>query len=225
MTQLRYIIGDTETAGLGAEKLAVEIALREVDEELNTIQEWQSLIDPGIKINPDAMAIHGITDRMVWDAPTPDEFVEHVLKGKLDGDICLIGHNVQFDFSMLECIGNITHTVCTLELARAFVQGPENYKLQTLREFFHIPEDAAHRAMGDVNVTHQLLKEIVRISGRPILQHALTEERVIHNMPFGKHAGKPLYELPVPYIRWLLALPDIDRNLRASLDTVLLLKS
>lgn len=220
-----FVIGDTETAGLGEQKRACEIALRLIDEDMNTIQEWQSLVDPQIKINPDAMAIHGITDEDVKFAPTSDEFVEHVLGKKFDGDICLIGHNCQFDKSMLDIIGNITNTICTLDMARTYVKGPENYKLQTLREFFKIPEDAAHRAMGDVNVTHQLLRIFVEMSGRPLAQHALVESRVIHTMPFGKHAGKPLFSLPYSYVSWLLGLPDLDKNLRTSLEAIKELKS
>jgi DNA polymerase III epsilon subunit-like protein len=220
-----YIIGDTETAGLGKEKKAVEIALRAITPELVTIQQWESLVDPEIPINPAASQIHGIYDHEVALAPTSAEFVDHVIGGKFVEDICLIGHNVQFDYPLLTMIGNITHTVCTLELARAFVKGPANFKLQTLREYFGIPEDSAHRAMGDVNVTHQLLGHLIRVSGRSLEAHAMTLARVIHTMPFGKHAGVALVDLPKQYIIWLLELPDLDTNLRESLKTVRLLKS
>lgn len=223
---LLYLLADTETAGLGAEKRACEIALRLIDEDMNTLQEWDSLVDPEIPINPAASLVNGITDDMVRTAPTITEFMPHVLGKPFDGDICLIGHNVTFDLPLIveANVGNITHTVCTLELARAYITGPANYKLQTLREFFAIPENNAHRALGDVDVCHQLLKKIVELSGRSLLQHAETEERVIHVMSFGKHAGKPLYDLPLPYMQWLLALPDLDSNLRKSLEIARLLK-
>lgn len=220
-----FVLADTETGGLGEQKRACEIALRLIDEDMNTIQEWQSLVDPQMKMHPDAIAIHGITDEDVKFAPTSDEFVEHVLGKKFEEDICLIAFNVSFDKPLLEMIGNITNTICVLDMARTYVKGPENYKLQTLREFFHIPEDAAHRAMGDVNVTHQLLRIFVEMSGRPLSQHALVESRVIHTMPFGKHAGKPLFSLPYSYVSWLLGLPDLDKNLRTSLEAIKELKS
>ena len=219
-----YIIADTETAGLGPEKKACEIALRLVDADLNTLQEWDSLVDPEIPINPAATLVNGITDDMVRTAPTADEFVGHVLGKPFEEDICIIGHNVAFDLPLVQMIGNVTHMVCTLELARAYIKGPVNYKLQTLRAFFQIPENNAHRALGDVDVCHQILKKIVEITGRNVEQHAQTEERVIHVMPFGKHAGKTLFELPAPYVSWLLALPDLDSNLRKSLETARLLK-
>lgn len=219
-----FIIGDTETAGLGAEKKACEIALQLVDENLNVLQEWDSLVDPEIPINPAATLVNGITDEMVRTAPTADEFVGHVLGKPFEEDICLVGHNISFDLPLLTMIGNITHTVCTLELSRAYITGPVNHKLQTLREFFNIPEDNAHRALGDVNVCREVLKKIIEVSGRGLLEHALTEERVIHVMPFGKHSGKALYDLPLPYMQWLLALPDLDNNLRKSLETARLLK-
>ena len=226
MKKLQFLVADSETAGLGAEKRACEIALRLIDEDMNTLQEWDSLVDPEIPINPAATLVNGITDDMVRTAPTIKEFMPHVLGKPFDEDICLIAHNVAFDLPLIveSGIGNITHIICTLELARAYIPGPVNYKLQTLREFFNIPENNAHRALGDVDVCHQLLRKIVELSGRSLLQHAETEERVIHVMTFGKHAGKALFDLPLPYIQWLLALPDLDSNLRKSLEQARLLK-
>lgn len=219
-----YIIGDTETTGLGPTRKAVEIALKQVDAHMNTLQEWHSLIDPEIPIEPGAQAVHGITAEMVAHEPTMEEFITHVLGKPFEEDICLIGHNVSFDYPMLKVIGNITHTVCSLELARAYIQGPANYKLQTLREFFNIEEDHAHSAMGDVNITQQILKKVIEISGRSLEAHALTEARVVHWMSFGKHAGKSLFDLPLGYINWLLGLPELDQNLRDSLEIAKALK-
>jgi exodeoxyribonuclease X len=221
---MRYIVGDTETAGLGAEKKAVEIALIEIDLDLQAINKWESLIDPGIPINPDAQAIHGISNRDVWAAPTSEEFIETTLGGRLSDDICLIGHNISFDLDMLTCIGNITQTVCTLDMARTYSQGQENNKLQTLREFFGIPENAAHRAMGDAEVCLELLKKLLPKTGRTLPDFGATDSRVIHTMPFGKHAGQLLVSLPKKYLLWLSKLPDLDKNLAESVNQAILLK-
>lgn len=219
-----YIIGDTETTGLGPTRKAVEVAIKQVDEDMNDLSEWHSLIDPEIPIDPEAQAIHGISYDMVRDKPTIEEFITYVLGKPFEEDVCLIGHNVSFDYPMLACIGNITHTICSLELARAYVQGPINYKLQTLREYFNIEVDHAHSAMGDVNITQQVLKRIIKISGRPLESHAMTESRIVHIMPFGKYQGRALFELPVSYLNWLISLPDLDQNLHDSLVIVRKLK-
>lgn len=233
-----YIIGDTETAGLGVEKIPVEIALRQIDEQLNTVKEWASLVDPQIPINPMAMAVHGITDEMVKLAPTVDEFIGHVLGQKFKEDICLIGHKVAFDQPLLEFLGNITNSICTLELSRTYIpaaarygkvviqppNGPYDHKLQTLRKWLGFPEGEAHRAMSDVNDTHLLLKEVVRLSGSSLPNFVKTKSRVIHIMPFGKYIGRSLFELPLDYINVILGYDDIDVNLRTSLTNAKLLK-
>ena len=222
---MRFLICDTETSGLGPKRKAVEVAVLEVDAELNIIQQWESLIDPECPIDEGAEFIHGISADMVKDAPTMEEFVTHVMGGQLEGELVICGHNCKFDIPMLHPLGNLVYSVCTLELARACVTGPVNFKLETLREFFGIPaQGTAHRAMADVRTTYELLKRILPMSGRTLEQHALTEETVIHTMSFGKHAGKALFDLPAPYISWLLALPDLDSNLRKSLEVAKLLK-
>lgn len=222
---MRFLICDTETSGLGPTRKAVEVAILEVDADLNIIQQWESLIDPECPIDEGAEFIHGISAEMVKDAPTMEEFVTHVMGGQLEGELCVIGHNCQFDIPMLHPLGNLVWSVCTLELARAYVTGPANFKLDTLREYFEVPvQGVAHRAMADVMTTYELLKRILPLSGRTLEQHALTEERTIHVMVFGKHAGKSLFDLPLPYMQWLLALPDLDSNLRKSLEQARLLK-
>jgi exodeoxyribonuclease X len=37
-------------------------------------------------------------------------------------------------------------------------------------------------------------------------------------MPFGKHKGMPIAEVPKDYVRWLLNQPDIDPFLRRALQ-------
>lgn len=221
--QMRFLIGDTETTGLPPCK-ACEIGLIEFDPStFQVLQQWESLVDPEMEISAGAIAVHGITNEMVKDSPTSDEFIEHVLKGKLEGDICLIAHNRKFDIPMLKHIGNVTHGICTLELARSLVKDSANHKLQTLREYFGIAETTAHRALGDCQVTLAVLQKLVEISGRSVHEHAATTVKVIHSMPFGKHKGVALMQLSVSYIDYMFTL-DLDDNLRNSLRNVRNLK-
>lgn len=222
---MRYILGDTETTGLPPGYAAVEIALKEIDSEFQELNRWYSLIDPEhVEIHPAAQKIHGINKTMLVDAPTSAEFVEYILGGKLEGDICLICYSVPFDKPLLEHIGNITHTIDPLELARSMVKDTENHKLQTMRAYFGIAEDKAHSAMGDVNVLHQVLQKLVALSGRSLEHHAKTTQRVIHTMPFGRHKGWSLINLPKDYLVHMLGLQNLDPNLRKSMQTILELK-
>ncbi len=40
-------------------------------------------------------------------------------------------------------------------------------------------------------------------------------------MPFGKHKGESLGNLPIGYLRWLYEATDVDPDLRAAVESVL----
>jgi len=204
--------------------MPVEIALMEIDGGLNEMRRWYSLVDPEIPIDPAAQAIHGISAEMVADSPTSNEFIDHVLGGRLEGDLCLIAHNRRFDQPLLEHIGSITHGICTLELARHLVRDSANHKLQTLREHFDIEANKAHSAMGDVETTLGVLRHLVRLSGKTLAELSKATAKTYHVMPFGKFSGQSILTLPKWYLDYMVALPDLDPNLLASLTKARKLK-
>ena len=224
--ELAFVIADTETTGLTGP--ACEIALREIcPDTLEVIGEVQSLIDPQCEIEAGAQAVHNITQEMVADAPTLDEFltVPGYLDGRFDGrDIVLIAHNASFDVKRLNRIGNIVACICTLFHARQLI-GTEtpNHKLPTLREHFGFPKNEAHRAMADVATTHRLLRELMARAGRRTLRDFYaTQETTVHRMPFGKHRGELMMDLPKSYLQWLKKeCPDLDPNLKKSVEKAL----
>lgn len=224
-----HYIGDTETTGL-KNKRACEVALMKIDPvTCDVLWSISSLIDPQQPIEAGAMAIHGITNEMVANEPTMAEFVAHrrYLNGGLQGELTLICHNVAFDLPLLEPIGAITRTLCTLEESRAIrhlLPGLENCKLQTLREYFGIEQNNAHRALDDCEVTRRVLKEILRITGRTLDSLADATVRTVHLMPWGMHSGKPLHEVPAPYLHWVLAQEGIHNNLRTSITKSLAMR-
>lgn len=219
-----FIIGDTETAGFGEYKKACEVALQVIDPNtLEPLQEYSSILNPECEIQESAAAIHGITQEMVEDEPTMDQFVEQRLGGKFTTDIIIIAHNAPFDVPLLTPIGNIVGQICTLSWARRLITDTKDHKLQTLREHFGIPENNAHRALDDVHITRQVLQQLVKLSGKTLMQMALAAEYTVHAMPFGKYKGRPLMGLPKDYIEYMLTL-DLESNLRKSLQKVLKVK-
>jgi DNA polymerase III subunit epsilon len=62
--------------------------------------EWETLVNPGILIPPEATAVHGITDEMVRDAPRFEQVADKLANSVLKCD--LGGWNVGFDIDMLE---------------------------------------------------------------------------------------------------------------------------
>ena len=91
---------DLETTGIDPiTSRVVQIALLQVLED-GSSREWDSLINPGIPIPPETTAIHGITDKMVEDAPHFSEVTPLLAPVFQDSD--LAGYNsTRFDVPMI----------------------------------------------------------------------------------------------------------------------------
>jgi exodeoxyribonuclease X len=215
---MRYIVFDTETTGVSKDKQAVEVALIEVDENLQPLGDVQALIRPTVEISPEAQAVHGITMEMLADRPTIDEWVEQEFGGLIEGDIVLIGHRVDFDKPLFAPIGNCVHTIDTLSFAYEHVPEAPNKKLDTLKQFLNLPGGGtAHRAMADALTCLQLLQYLQPLIGWSLHDMATTPFTV-HYCPWGKHEGELLAKVPQHYRKWMLGLENLDPNLRRSLE-------
>lgn len=217
---LRYILGDTETSGFGDESGVCELAFVELDEQLNILDSRYSLIDPVYPISPSASGVHGIVDADVAEAPTLPEYFEHIYGGNLTGDVVLIAHNVSFDRRYLEPhIENLAGTICTLRLARVYFPDAPDHKLPTLKFYLGLDSGTSHRADGDVRTTVDLLRRIVEVSGKTLVELAgITEEPIfVHKMPFGKYRGESIRDIPPDYRRWLRRQSDLDKDLKYTL--------
>lgn len=218
---MRTIVIDTETAGLDPKDGVVDIAIIEVNQDLEPIATFESLIDPQGPISPSASGVHGITAEDVADAPTLQQFFDIcAAKDYCEESLFVVGHNVQFDLRFVagHLRGPIT-SVCTLRLARHLYPDAENHKLQTLRYLFGLEAGAAHRAYGDTLLCLNFLRKVSDETGYGIEQLAELSAAPISvdKMPFGKHRGLPLGDLPKQYRNWLLDKADIDDDLRCSL--------
>lgn len=222
-TMTRYIIFDTETTGVAADKKAVEIALMEIDDQLNVLGECDSLINPECPISPEAQAVHGISLESLQDCPTIEQWVANVLGGPLEGEVTLIGHRVGFDLPLFAPIGNAVRTLDTLPLAFEYISQAPNKKLATLREYLGFePHGDSHRAMADVWDCLSLTKHLCEITERT-LEELITTPYDMHYMPWGKHTGMLLHEVPRGYREHILGFPDLDPNLRRALQRVALM--
>jgi DNA polymerase III epsilon subunit-like protein len=214
---MRYFIGDTETTGLKNAR-PVEIAMIEIDPvTLEIERSWESLIDPERNIEPGAQAIHGISYEMVSCAPTVVEFVETVLGGPIFEPSTLIGYNVQFDLPMFQEFMSVEETYCALRLCRRlFPTETQDHKLGTMADHLSLDKGTAHRAMSDVLVVHQMLRVLMPVTGKTLLENIQVPSHTVYTMPFGEHKGKLLADIPLQYRSWLLS-SNIDKDLRKSL--------
>lgn len=218
-----YIFADTETTGLSNDAGVVEVAFVVLNEHLGELYRVSSLIDPGVPISPSASGVHGITNEDVIGMPTLDEFMDaHGGWFRVEGAVFL-AHNVPFDRRFLgKYLLPDAKSCCTLRLARRFINDAENHKLQTLRYHLGLTGGDAHRALGDVNVTIQLFSWLMgELSATPEELVALSAMPIpVTSMPFGKHRGSPLRDLPASYRHWLLTSAAIDADLRAALESL-----
>lgn len=93
------IVLDTETTGLDytRERIIEFAAVRLENGKIK--DEFQTLINPHQHIRKSSMAVHGITEEMVQDAPTEEEALPKILE--FIGDYPIVAHNVIFDYSFL----------------------------------------------------------------------------------------------------------------------------
>lgn len=202
----RFIYYDTETTGTRAETdRIVEIAAYDPDLK----REFVQLINPGIPIPKEAAAIHGITDDMVAQAPSFAEVGAQFITF-CEGDVALVAHNNDnFDrhFLVHECKRHQLELpqfdmIDSLKWARKYRPDLPRHSLQFLRQIYGFEENNAHRALDDVIILHQVFSAMIDdLSAETVLK--LLENQETDVMPFGKHQGKPLSEVPPSYLKWL----------------------
>lgn len=163
---LPLVCVDVETTGLAPDKGArvCEIALLRSEGE-REVARFESLVHPQQPIPPEVIRVHGITDAMVAGAPAFAALLPDI-RGLLQGAV-VVGHNVHFDLRFLrhewrvageelpECVA-----VDTLALARTYFDFPQN-GLGAIAAALDIDHTAAHRAMGDVLATWNVLRHFV----------------------------------------------------------------
>jgi DNA polymerase III epsilon subunit family exonuclease len=158
----RIVVVDTETTGMSPADGHALVEVATVVLENGAIGEtWSSLIRPGRPIPPDAAAVHGITDAMVADAPSPAAVAAELRRRC--GEHAVAFHNSPFDLpfviELLRASGQpplFNPIVDTLGLARGFT-GEGGNSLQALRARYALPAEPAHRALGDALTTARLL--------------------------------------------------------------------
>lgn len=224
-----FLVSDTETVGFKAPPPPasgiVEIAWTKLDPVTLAVAEVNCYrTNPGCDIDPSASKIHGIYEKDVADAP----YVEDVFEP--EGPVVIVGHNVPFDMRfMAPYIPNLAGTLCTWELAKRHIRGTANHKLQTLVQAFGLDAGDAHSAGGDVIACVSLIKYLQDLTGMTMLQmyDSCKKPVIYHTMPFGKHAGKAMKDVPIGWLTWYMDQDpeSSDRNLRLTIEQQLKLRA
>lgn len=211
----RAVYYDTETTGVrpGKDRI-VEIAAFDPEGE----KSFCSFTNPECPIPADSTAISGITDEMVKDAPLIREALISFTEFCPPGTILIAHNNDAFDKLFLEAEFRRAglempswQFIDTLKWARKYRPDLPKHALQFLREVYRIEANQAHRALDDCIVLHQVFSRMIDDLPWETVLELLAKTPKLVRMPFGKHAGKLLAEVPKDYIAWLKENGALDK--------------
>ena len=168
--------------------------------------EWMKYFNSGRSISPVVIRIHGITDDDVAGLECFDleafELPQY-----------LIGHNVRFDWRVIGSPS--TKLICTVRLARvAFPEWSAYGQSKCIEQLLGKEEAsrmtiAAHDALGDARMCYLLYQACCeRLAIAPTdfaAVHAIANKaNPVSKMPFGKHKGTLIKDVPISYVKWML---------------------
>lgn len=168
-----FIAVDVETTGLSPTSDRIVELGAVVFTDGQPTERFSSLVNPGKSVSPSASAVNHITNDMLRAAPAEDivypRFIDFLGKA-LHGEVIMCAHNASFDFgflantlSRLGYSGKLRY-VDTLNLARRYIPGLDNYKQCTLEDYFSFENSASHRAVSDAENCGCILAEIINIA-------------------------------------------------------------
>lgn len=211
---MKVIVFDTETTGIDSPELieAAFLVLAGPPRAAAIASSFEHRYKPSKPISYGAMATHHIIDEDLADCPPASNFA---LPSNVE---YLVGHNVDFDWKVIGS-PNIKR-IDTLALCRDLWPQVDSHKQSAMLYFFdrataRAKTKDAHSALQDVHNCLEVLNRILAVLPTEIdtwgaLWRRSEEARVPKVMPFGKHKGTPIAEVPADYLRWLQRQADVD---------------
>ncbi|WP_415371653.1 exonuclease domain-containing protein [Patiriisocius sp. Uisw_047] len=166
LNKAKYTVIDVETTGNVRQGRMTEICIITI-ENMKITDVWSSLINPDAYIPQNIIALTGITNEMVADAPRFHEIASIVEEKTRDA--IFVAHNVSFDFGFLEKEFKMVDykflrkKLCTVRLSRKLIPGLPSYSLGKLCRSLGISLQGAHRAEADTRATATLFLTLLEI--------------------------------------------------------------
>lgn len=225
---------DYETTGVDAKRCGVVqsalcFARLHEDGTYEILSSDVQVLDPDMPIPAQASAIHGKYAEDVEGKPHWESYLAEQFELVNDTPIeAVLGFNsTKFDDVIARRCGLGEYPVIDLYIAArrfkdegliAKANLGTTYKGLTGRD----PENA-HDAFADITMTLDLVAPAMQRAGTPTLSSFINWLRSPHStrsmqMPFGKHQGVKLCNLPKDYVRWALANLDLTPDLRQGLE-------
>ena len=160
-----FAIIDVETTGgkFNEEKIT-EIAIIVYDGD-KVIDNFETLINPEIDIQPFVQKLTGINNELVKNSPKFKDVSERVFD--ITKDKIIVAHNVDFDYRIIKNefrsinIRYYRDSLCTVDLSKLIFPNLKSYKLTNLLSNFGIKNENPHRANSDALGALKLLKILI----------------------------------------------------------------
>ena len=169
--KVKWILVDTETTGLERPIFAVDLAAQRMCGWERDGEPFRRMINHGCKISDEASRVHGYTREILErDGGLPGEVYEEF--ADYAGALPVVAYNLQYDWNQVllpewKRLGIPQIGVpgfCALKLAQRLLDPVPagNCKLQTLRQYYRLPANGAHTALGDVLTVVDLMQVVLR---------------------------------------------------------------
>jgi DNA polymerase III epsilon subunit-like protein len=161
-----YCSLDIETSDFDpatGEILELGMVFFEVEEkQLKVLSEWQSTFKPSKPVPPRILALTGITEEELVDAPQLKD--KHKEIQELVKDCVIVGHNIVFDIKFMESFGIkfSGDKIDTLDLAQMFLPTNPSYNLEALMNLLEVSHKDAHRALADAKAAMIVVEKLLQ---------------------------------------------------------------
>lgn len=224
MNSNAWLLLDTETNGIHAPIYALEIGAQRMKGWQPDGPPFRRLLNHNADIPPEASRVNGYT-REILERDGEEPLVVYRDFAAYAQGLPVVSYNLAFDWDQvllpewqrlgIAPIGQ--RGLCALELARRLLDPVPagNCKLQTLRQFYRLPERGAHTALGDVQTVVDLLDSVLRPLAEARSLHtwddllALTQATWFPSLiGFGKYKGRNFREASTDselygWLQWL----------------------
>ena len=162
-----FVAFDLETTGLNPNTDTITEIGAVVFQNGKEVDRFHSFVDPRRKLDPENIALTGITDEMLVGAP----YIEDILPKFLDfiGGRVVVAHNAKFDTSFIKMacencgLPYELTSVDTVALAQQLMPPMPRYKLDVVARALKLPNFNHHRASDDANICGQIMVKLIKM--------------------------------------------------------------
>lgn len=228
---LKLIAYDYETSSANPRECepvqlaAVEVTIQP-DGSYRVLSEFETLLKPENDIPAGAIAVHGITTSQAQlEGACPHQETAAALYGTVLGY-----NNVRFDDVIAKRYGAKIERSIDLFVGVSRLKTSGVIQKATLgavyEHFTGKSLEGAHDALADVYGTLALIPHLMEAFGHETAEQLFEDlatfkvDLASYVMPFGKHKGTLVRDLPKSYLRWAKENMDVHGELRAALELV-----